>query len=40
MRKNKENFATEIIGRMKQERNFWRLLAVVAIVLNIVQLFF
>lgn len=32
------NLATEILGRLKRQRNIWRMAAVVSIVLNIAQL--
>ncbi len=37
MVKDKENFATEIIGKIKKQRNIWRMLAIVSIALNIIQ---
>lgn len=37
MVKDKENFAIEIIGRIKRQRNIWRVLAIVSIALNIIQ---
>jgi len=40
MVKDKENFAIEIIGEMKRQRNIWRMLAIVSIVLNIIQWLF
>lgn len=32
------NLATEILGRLKRQRNIWRMAAVVSIILNIAQL--
>lgn len=40
MVKDKENFATEIIGEIKRQRNIWRMLAIVSIALNIIQWLF
>lgn len=37
MVKDKENFAVEIIGGIKRQRNIWRVLAIVSIALNIIQ---
>lgn len=37
MVKDKENFAIEIIGKIKRQRNIWRVLAIVSIALNIIQ---
>lgn len=34
------NFATEIIGEIKRQRNIWRIIAIVSIVLNIIQWIF
>lgn len=31
------NLATELIGEMKRQRNIWRLVAIVSIMLNIIQ---
>ncbi len=31
------SFATEIIGEAKRQRNIWRFVAVVSIVLNVIQ---
>jgi hypothetical protein len=40
MRRGRENFATEIIGKVKKERNFWMAVAAVSIVLNMIQWIF
>ena len=37
MAKDRGNFATEIIGKIKRQRNIWRMLAIVSIALNIIQ---
>ncbi len=37
MGKHKENFVTEILSRIKRERNFWMAVAIVSIALNIIQ---
>lgn len=37
MRRNKESFATEIIGKIKKQRNIWIAVAIVSIVLNLIQ---
>ncbi len=34
------NFAIEIIGEIKRQRNIWRIVAIVSIVLNIIQWIF
>lgn len=40
MVKDRENFATEIIGEIKRQRDIWRLVAVASIALNIFQWLF
>lgn len=40
MAENRENFATEIIGRIKRQRDIWRIIAVVGIALNVIQWLF
>lgn len=37
MAKNKDTFAVEIIGKIKRQRDIWKIVAVVSIVLNIIQ---
>lgn len=39
-KESKENFATEIIGSIKKNRDFWRIVAVVSIIINILQWMF
>lgn len=34
------NLATEILGKLKRQRNIWRLIVVVSIALNIIQWLF
>lgn len=33
----KDSFATEIISEMKRQRDIWRIVAIISIVLNIIQ---
>lgn len=40
MGKHKENFAIEILSRIKRERNFWMAVAIISIVFNLIQWIF
>lgn len=40
MRRDKENFATELLSDMKRRLNIWRVVAIVSIALNIIQWLF
>lgn len=39
MARHKETFAMEIIEKMKRQGNIWRMVTVVSVILNIIQLF-
>ena len=40
MKKEKENFAIEIIGKAIRQRNIWIMIAIISIVINIIQWLF
>jgi len=40
MAEKKDSFATEIISEIKRQRNIWRMIAVVSVILNIIQWIF
>lgn len=40
MAEHRENFAAEIIGRIKRKRDIWRIAAIVSIALNVIQWLF
>ena len=37
MRNGRESFVSEVIGRVKKERNFWMAVAAMSIALNMIQ---